>query len=504
MHLNLGSILSANANEKPDATVLRAGELELSYGELDRAARGVAASLRARGIQPGDKVSLLIPNVPEFPIAYFGVLYAGATVVPINILAAAPEVTYFLEDSGSRLLIVHPLFEEPGRKGAAPLSVPVVIAGGEDGEDDEDTVAAMAKADPIDGPHPTSPQDTAVILYTSGTTGKPKGAELTHSNLLMNCAVVAPKLLPPSSNGHRALATLPLFHSFGQTVIQNGMIASGGSMTMLARFTPEEAFELIERDRLTIFAGVPTMYFALLHHRGDRAHDISSLEICMTGGAPMPVDVMNSFEEKFNVEILEGFGLSETSPISSFNVLGKPRKAGSIGYPVWGVELCIVSDEDEPLPDDERGEICIRGHNVMKGYLNRPEATEETLRNGWFHSGDIGYRDSDGCYWIVDRKKDMILRGGFNVYPREVEEVLYEHEEVVEAAVIGIPHEQHGEEVKAIVALTVDGKATPEQLQSFCKERLAAYKYPRIVEIVAELPKGPTGKILKRELRDDS
>jgi len=465
MYLNLGSILSANANEKPDATVLRAGDLELSYGELDRAARGVATNLRSRGIEPGDKVALLVPNVPEFSIAYFGILYAGATVVPINILAAAPEVTYFLKDSDSRLLIVHPLFEEPGRKGAAPLSVPVVIAAG---EDDENTVAAMAKADPIDGPHPTSPQDTAVILYTSGTTGKPKGAELTHSNLLMNCAVVAPKLLPPSNDGHRALATLPLFHSFGQTVIQNGMIASGGSMTMLARFTPEEAFELIERDRLTIFAGVPTMYFALLHHRGDRAPDVSSLEICMTGGAPMPVEVMNSFEEKFNVEILEGFGLSETSPISSFNVLSKPRKAGSIGYPVWGVELC-----------------------------------KETLRNGWFHSGDIGYRDSDGCYWIVDRKKDMILRGGFNVYPREVEEVLYEHEEVVEAAVIGVPHERHGEEVEAIVVLTADAKATPEELQAFCKERLAAYKYPRTVRIIAELPKGPTGKILKRELRDD-
>ena len=501
MHLNLGSILLANANENPDAVVIRAGDLVLSYGELDRAARGVAASLRARGIAPGDKVALLVPNVPEFSIAYFGILYAGATVVPINVLAAAPEVTYFLEDSDSRMLIVHPHFEQPGRQGAAPLSVPVVIAAG---DEDENTVAAMAKADPIDGPHPTSPQETAVILYTSGTTGKPKGAELTHSNLLMNCAVVVPKLVPPSSEGHRALATLPLFHSFGQTVIQNGMIAMGGSITMLARFTPEEAFELIERDRLTIFAGVPTMYFALLHHRGDRAHDVSSLALCMTGGAPMPVEVMNSFEEKFNVEILEGFGLSETSPISSFNVLGKPRKAGSIGYPVWGVELCIVNDADEPLPDDERGEICIRGHNIMKGYLNRPDATKESLRNGWFHSGDVGYRDSDGCYWIVDRKKDMIIRGGFNVYPREVEEVLYEHEEVVEAAVIGVAHESHGEEVKAIVALTADAKATPEELQAFCKERLAAYKYPRTVEIVAELPKGPTGKILKRELRDDA
>ena len=498
MHLNLGSILLANANEKSDEVVLRAGDLEMTYGELNRAVCGVAANLRARGVSPGDKVALLVPNVPEFTIAYFGILYAGATVVPINILAAAPEVTYFLEDSDAQLLIVHPLFEEPGRKGAEPLSVPVVIAAG---EKDDDTVGAMARTEPIDGPHPTSPQDTAVILYTSGTTGKPKGAELTHSNLLMNCAVVAPKLMPPAAAGHRALATLPLFHSFGQTVIQNTMIATGGSFTLLPRFTPEEAFELIERDRLTIFAGVPTMYFALLHHRGDRAYDISSLEICMTGGAPMPVDVMNSFEEKFNVEILEGFGLSETSPAASFNVLGKPRKAGSIGYPVWGVEMCIVNDADEALPDDERGEICIRGHNVMKGYLNRPDATKETLRNGWFHSGDIGFRDSDGCYWIVDRKKDMILRGGFNVYPREVEEVLYEHEDVVEAAVIGVPHESHGEEVKAVVALTPDGKASAEDLKVFCKERLAAYKYPRIVEIVPELPKGPTGKILKRELR---
>lgn len=499
MHLNLGSILLAQANEQPDAPVLRAGDRTLSYAELDRAVRGVATSLRERGVSPGDKVALLVPNVPEFTIAYFGILYAGATVVPINVLASAAEVTYFLEDSGARLLVVHPLFEEPGRQGAAPLDVPVVLA---TPDAEGDTIGALAQADPIDGPHPTGPQETAVILYTSGTTGKPKGAELTHSNLLLNCAVVVPKLMPRADTPHRALATLPLFHSFGQTVIQNGMIAAGGSFTLLARFTPEEAFELIERDRLTIFAGVPTMYFALLHHRGDRAHDVSSLQGCMTGGAPMPVEVMNAFEEKFNVEILEGFGLSETSPVASFNVLGKPRKAGSIGYPVWGVELCIVDDDDNPLADGERGEICIRGHNVMKGYLNRPDATKEALKNGWFHSGDVGYRDEDGCYWIVDRKKDMILRGGFNVYPREVEEVLYEHEAVAEAAVIGVPHESHGEEVKAVVALAPNTSVTPEELQAFCKERLAAYKYPRLVEIIDELPKGPTGKILKRELRD--
>ena len=498
MHLNLGSILRTAAFETPDAIAIRADERAIPYAELERAVRGVATRLRERGVAPGDRVALLVPNVPEFTIAYFGILYAGATVVPINVLAAAPEVTYFLEDTQARLLIVHPLFEQVGRAGAAALGTEVVLATSEPGPD---TLGGFAAADPIGSPHPTSPQDTAVILYTSGTTGKPKGAELTHSNLFINCVVVVQRLLPAIDGPHRALATLPLFHSFGQTVIQNGMIASGGSLTLLPRFDPEQAFALIERDRLTLFAGVPTMYFALLHHRGDRAYDVSSLRGCMTGGAPMPVEVLYAFEEKFNVQILEGFGLSETSPVASFNVLSKPRKPGSIGYPAWGVELCIVNDADQPLPDGEHGEICIRGHNIMKGYLNRPEASAEALRNGWFHSGDIGYRDADGCYWIVDRKKDMILRGGFNVYPREVEEVLYQHEAVVEAAVVGVPHESLGEEVKAVVALKPDARVTADELQAFCKDRLAAYKYPRLIEFRDSLPKGSTGKILKRELR---
>jgi long-chain acyl-CoA synthetase len=258
--------------------------------------------------------------------------------------------------------------------------------------------------------------------------------------------------------------------------------------------------EIIARDGVTLFAGVPTMYFAILHHEG-ASHDLSSLKFCLAGGAPMPVEVMKAFEEKFAVEILEGYGLSETSPVASFNMLGRPRKPGSIGYPVWGVEMAILDDKDQPLPDGERGEICIRGHNIMKGYLKRPEATAETMRAGWFHSGDIGIRDADGSYRIVDRVKDMVIRGGFNVYPREVEEVLYAHPAVVEAAVIGVPHESHGEEVKAVVALGKDAAATADELVAFAKERLAAYKYPRLVEIVAELPKGPTGKILKRELR---
>jgi long-chain acyl-CoA synthetase len=298
-----------------------------------------------------------------------------------------------------------------------------------------------------------------------------------------------------------ALATLPLFHSFGQTCVQNATLAMGGTFTLMPRFGPKEAFEVMERDGVTLFAGVPTMYHALLHHPAERAYDLSRLRWCMSGGAPMPEAVMGAFEAKHGVEILEGYGLSETSPVASFNMHGRPRKSGSIGYPVWGVELSILDDEDRPLPDGERGEICIRGHNVMKGYLGRPDATREALRGGWFHSGDIGVRDGDGSFRIVDRKKDMVIRGGFNVYPREVEEVLYAHPEILEAAVIGVAHESHGEEVKAVVVRKPGSRLEAADVIAFCRERLAAYKYPRLVEFRDELPKGPTGKILKRELR---
>ncbi len=494
MHLNLGSILQATTALSPDRVAVRLGEHALTYAELDRAARGIATSLRARGIEPGSSVAILIPNLPEFTQVYYGILYAGCTVVPLNVLLTAPEVQYHLEDSRARLLFAHPLFEAPAKAGAAAAGVPVVWAAG----DGADTVASLASAPPLDALHPTLPTDTAVILYTSGTTGKPKGAELTHSNLYINCAVVLPKLLP-ASHDDVALATLPLFHSFGQTCIQNATIAAGGSFSLLPRFTADDAFAIMERDRVTLFAGVPTMYFALLNHEGP-ARDLSALRLCVSGGAAMPVEVMNAFEAKFGVEIYEGYGLSETSPVACFNAPGRPRAAGSIGYPVWGVEMAILDEKDQPLPDGERGEICIRGHNIMKGYLGRADATREALRGGWFHSGDVGIRDANGSYRIVDRVKDMIIRGGFNVYPREIEEVLYAHPAIVEAAVIGVPHESHGEEVKAVI-VSRDPKLGAEEVITYCRERLAAYKYPRIVVFAESLPKGPTGKILKRELR---
>ena len=498
MQLNLGTILQSSARSRPGHVALRLEGFEMTYAQLDRAARGVAQGLRQRGIGPGEQVALMIPNVPEFTIAYFGILYAGCAVVPLNVLLSAPEVTYHLQDSEARLLVAHPFFAEPAQKGASEAGVPLVWSSGE--AEGKESLVAMAQGAPLETIHQPGATDTAVLLYTSGTTGKPKGAELTHANLLLNCAVVVPRLIPIDSS-QVALATLPLFHSFGQTCIQNATIAVGGTFTLLPRFTPEDALRIIERDRVTLFAGVPTMYFGLLHTPAAGKHDFSSVRYCMTGGAAMPVEVMRAFEARYPVQILEGFGLSETSPAASFNVLDRPRKPGSIGYPVWGVEMAIFDDQDRPLPDGEPGEIVIRGHNVMKGYWKRPDATREALRGGWFHSGDIGVRDSDGNYTIVDRKKDMIIRGGFNVYPREIEEVLYAHPAVIEAAVIGIPHESHGEEVKAVVALRHGEHASAEQIIGYCKERLAAYKYPRIVEFRDALPKGPTGKILKRELR---
>jgi len=495
MQLNLGVILHESASTRPDHTAIRLNDRVLSYAEIDREARVIATGIREFGISPGQTVAVLIPNVPEFTTTYFGILYAGCTVVPLNVLLSAPEVTYHLEDSEAKLLIAHPLFAEPVRAGAAAAGVPVIWTNGQG----DDTLEAMAAHPPIAELHPTLPTDTAVVLYTSGTTGKPKGAELTHSNLFLNCSFVVPHLMPIDPEGVM-LATLPLFHSFGQTAVQNASIAAGGTITMLTRFTPEDALQIMERDRVTVFAGVPTMYFALLHYEFEREYDLSALKHCMSGGAPMPVEVMKAFEEKYPVEILEGYGLSETSPVASFNMVGRPRKPGTIGYPVWGTQMRIVDDQDRPLPDGEHGEICIRGHHVMKGYLKRPDATKEALRGGWFHSGDIGVRSSEGYFTIVDRKKDMILRGGFNVYPREIEEVLYGHDAITEVAVIGILDEEKGEEVKAVIVLAPGAELSAEDVIAFCKERLAAYKYPRIIEFRDSLPKGSTGKILKREL----
>jgi long-chain acyl-CoA synthetase len=342
-------------------------------------------------------------------------------------------------------------------------------------------------------------RDTAVILYTSGTTGQPKGAELTHSNLRCNVDVVA-RMLGVAAD-EVVLGALPMFHAFGQTCGLNASVAVGACLTLLPRFDPAKALAIIERDHVTVFEGVPTMYGALLNHPDRERYDTSTMRLCVSGGAAMPVEILRGFEQAFGCVVLEGYGLSETSPAASFNKPDRERKAGSIGTPVEGVEMKVVDDAGNDLPPGERGEILIRGHNVMKGYWNRPDATAHAIdADGWFRTGDIATVDDDGYFFIVDRKKDMIIRGGYNVYPREIEEVLHEHPGVRECAVIGVPDAALGEEVAAAVALKPGIDVSAEELRDFVKSRVAAYKYPREVWIIDELPKGPTGKILKREI----
>ena len=341
--------------------------------------------------------------------------------------------------------------------------------------------------------------DTAVILYTSGTTGQPKGAELTHANLTSNTEVACADIVRAQPDDV-IFGGLPLFHAFGQTAALNLAIAAGACLTLLPRFDAETALRIIAGHRVTVFEGVPTMYVALLH-RPDRAdYDTSALRMCFSGGAALPAEVLRGFEQAFGCMLLEGYGLSETSPVASCNHPDRDRKPGSIGTPIRGVQMRIVDKEDHEVPQGEVGEIVIRGPNVMKGYWHRPETTAEAIRDGWFHTGDLARVDEDGYFYIVDRKKDMIIRGGYNVYPSEIEELLYQHPAVAEAAVIGLPHPALGEEVGAAVTLKPGAGTTAEELREHVKSLVAAYKYPRHLWIAEEMPKGPTGKILKREI----
>ncbi|MBJ7600698.1 MAG: long-chain-fatty-acid--CoA ligase [Candidatus Nephthysia bennettiae] len=505
MSLNLAVMLRESARARPGKTALILDQLRLTYAQLEGATNQVAGRLVAEGLKPGDRVGIMLPNVPQFPIAYFGVLKAGGVVVPINVLLKAPEVQFYLGDSGARFLITWDDFADEALKGAAPLEGVRTFAalrpGGAPPEGARD-FAELMQGPPGFEMAPTSPEDTAVILYTSGTTGRPKGAELSHLNLFM-CAEVGATRLVAYAEDDVAMAVLPLFHSFGQSSVMNTTFYAGGTITLVPRFDPVKVLEVMERDRVTIFAGVPTMYFALLNHPERRRFDTSSLRLCVSGGAAMPGEVMTAFEQAFGVTVLEGYGLSETSPTASFNRSKEERRFMSVGKPIWGVEMNVFDDQDRELPPgrEQVGEIVIRGHNVMKGYFKNPEATAEALRGGWFHSGDMGYLDEDGYFFIVDRKKELIIRGGFNVYPREVEEVLYAHPAVAAAAVIGAPDDRLGEEIKAVVQLKSGQTANPEELIAFCKERMAAYKYPRTVQLVDQLPVGPTGKILKKELK---
>lgn len=490
---NLACNLTASADKWPEATALIQGEESWTFARLEDAAARFAAYLQSRGMQPGDRVAVSLPNIPAFAVVYYGVLRCGGIAVPMNPLLRPREVSFYLEDSQARLIVGLP--DSDSQRGAVEAGVDFLAV--------TDLPSVLGTVQPLPDIVERDDEDTAVLLYTSGTTGSPKGAELRHRNLRSNAQTTADTLLTIEQDDVM-MGALPLFHVFGMTCGLNVAIANGCALALIPRFNPADALGLIASEKVTIFLGVPTMYGAMLNS-ADADADVSSLRLCISGGASMPVELMRAFEERFDCVILEGYGLSETSPVASFNHPDADRKPGSIGTPVRGVEMKLmgVAGGSEDVALGDVGEIAIRGENLMRGYWKQPEATQAAIRDGWFYTGDLARVDEDGYFFIVDRTKDLIIRGGYNVYPREVEEVLHLFPGVAEAAVVGIPHDHFGEDVGAYVSPKPGHTIDVDELSEFVKERVAAYKYPRQIRVIDELPKGATGKILKRELPRD-
>jgi long-chain acyl-CoA synthetase len=502
MSFNLAVILRETAQASPDKPVAVYAGGQLSYRELDALSDRLAAVLAATGLQPGDPVALQLPNIPQFLISYFGILKAGCVVVPLNVMLKAPEVAFQLGDSKARVLITWEGILGEAAKGAAAAGVSEIYAVGHAENEPgavpfERLLAVSVSRRPLARRELT---DTAVIVYTSGTTGRPKGAELTHIQLYMNCDI--PGRLFDVQADDVVITALPLFHVFGLSSILNVCVRFGCTMSLIPRFTADAVLTAIQRDRATIFEGVPTMFVALLSSPDLDKYDLSSMRIAISGGASIPEPVLDAFEQRFGVVILEGYGMTETASTTTFNVSVTDRRIYSVGRPIWGTQTEVWDDDGNALPPgkDSVGEVVTRGLHVMKGYLNNPEATAEVFTGDWLHTGDLGYFDEDGYLFIVSRKKELIIRGGYNVYPSEIEDVLHSHPAVAEAAVIGIPDERLGEEVMAFVTLRAEMSLMAAELIAYCRERMAAYKYPRVVEFRDSLPKNTIGKILKGEL----
>ena len=497
---NVSLILAESAQRYPDKAAVVLGPATVTYSQMWAQARRFGAALQDAGVGFGDRVALMIPNVPQFPMAYYGALAIGASVVPVHSLLVADEIDYVLRDSGATVFIcAGPLLGE-GAKGAELAGVPVWSVLHE-GDEVPSLERAAGAASPVDLVL-RDPADEAVVLYTSGTTGAPKGAVLSHDNVMWNATMSAfdtVRLQPDDV----IFGALPLFHSFGQVVVLNAGFRAGATIALVPRFDPAAAMDIIEATGVTVFAGVPTMYVALLEFAQSDPRR-PQFRLAVSGGASLPVAVIDRFKDTFGADIYEGYGLSETSPVATFNQAWYGRKPGSVGRPIWGVEVAITSPELEGelkfLPSGDVGEIVIRGHNIFTGYLNKPDATDAVMVGDWFRSGDLGYADEDGFIFIVDRKKDLIIRGGFNVYPREVEEVLMRHPAVSQVAVVALPDATYGEEICAVVVLTADGQVEADELITWSQDFLGKHKYPRQVRFVESLPLGPSGKILKREI----
>ena len=501
MSFNLAVILTETAQSSPEHPVAVFDGGQLTYRELDRASDRLASSLAAAGIEPGDRIALQLPNIPQFLISYFGILKAGGVVVPLNVLLRAPEVAYHLSDSGARALITWEGVLGEAAKGAEAAGVDAIYAVGHAGDSGAlPFERLLGTTTPLREMVTRQPADTAVIVYTSGTTGRPKGAELTHMQLYMNADI--PGRLFDVQADDIVVTVLPLFHVFGLSSILDVCVRFGCTMSLIPRFTAAAVLTAVQRDRATIFEGVPTMFADLLSYPDLDSYDLSSLRIAISGGASIPAPVLDAFEERFGLVILEGYGLTETASTTTFNVSVDERRAYSVGKPIWGTQTQVWDEDGHPLPPgpEHVGEVVTRGMHVMKGYWHNPEATAHAFTGDWLHTGDLGYFDQDGFLFIVSRKKELIIRGGYNVYPSEIENVLHAHPAIAEAAVVGVPDERLGEEVMAVIITRPSMLLIEHELITYCRERMAAYKCPRVFQFRSELPKNALGKVLKDEL----
>ena len=496
----LGDIISKTANQKKDKTAAVLDDQKITYAELEKQSNQLAHGLIDLGIRPSDMVSIMLPNSIQFLVSYLGVIKSGATMVPLNISFKAPAVEYILNNSEARIIITSQKFLPLIKKCSLDTVEKIILVDGEKSDDYlllselADQKATLPELKNIDQEY------TAACLYTSGTTGKPKGAMLSHHNLIFDTQKTIEHLKVDDSD--RYICVLPMFHAFAETVCMLMPLFLGAEIVIVDKFLPEKVLKTIQEKNVTFFAGVPTMYSALLNVKNRELYELSHLNICISGGAAMPQQTMEDFEETFNVKILEGNGPTEASPVAYVNPVDGETKTGSVGLPIPETKVKIVDEEDNELPRNEIGEIIVQGEHIMKGYYKMPEETEKTLRGGWLHTGDLGKMDQDGYVYIVDRKKDMINVGGMNVYPREIEEQLYKHPKIREAAVVATKDELRGEIPKAVIVLKDDENATEREIQKYCMQYFANYKVPKLVDFIDELPKNATGKIDKKSLSD--
>jgi len=501
---NLASLLQECVISNPDKVLYISGDEEIITRDIWDSACRLSAALRALGIQRGSRVLLMLPNIPEYVVAYFAILHAGAVVVPVNVMLREREIHFLMEDCEARAIItgqdtVHDVLA--ATKHLATLRH-IIVQGDDISADTLGFAELIEQHEPDESLTDVSPEDTAVIFYTAGITGSPKGAELTHRSLLGN-ARAGVQLLQVRSKD-RILGVLPFFHAFGKTAVLNTPLAAGASVILMTEFNPAAILKAVQDHRITIFPATPYIYRKLLSCPDRTEYDFSSVRYCISGASALKPDLLEKFEKEFSTTIVEGYGLCETTALATLNQLHRDRRPGSIGTPIEGVDIKLIDNDGEEAPPGEVGEIIIRSDYIMKGYLNRPEATKEVLRDGWFYTGDLARADEDGYLYIIDRKKDMIVKAGFSIYPVEIERLLLSHPSIAEVAVIGVPDQVHGEEIKACIVLREGAELTLAELADYCRERMARYKCPRYVQFYKQLPKNPSGRILKKKLRQIS